>query len=221
MSSAAPRKMRDRRSAFYDRSAQVMQLTAIRIHIQMVKRARQTENVRTTFRVHFDRPELPQASTSVVLVLAPAPLPAPSLAPPRPLQGEVVDAAARPQPVDQGGRDPAETDHECEGLVGRPRAAVVAAAAEANVAPVEGVAAGAVDPVNQQSEGAKPADREPDVGFPAGVFVVEGEDPEQGPEDGEPGDDLGEDESGQSPARLPSVGLQVVSGYTGDDGRED
>lgn len=32
MSSAAPRKMRDRQSAFYDRSARVMQLTAIRIH---------------------------------------------------------------------------------------------------------------------------------------------------------------------------------------------
>lgn len=127
--------------------------------------------------------------------------------------------AANPIEAEHGRDEPADGGQEGEGLVGLEGAAVVAA--EADAAPVEGVTAAAVEPVHHQAEGGEPAGRDDEVDGPVDEAAGEGEQPEEGEQDGQPGDDLGVDEAAQGPGRLSFVGVQVVSGYTCDDARKD
>lgn len=127
--------------------------------------------------------------------------------------------AANPIEAEHGRDKPADGGQEREGLVGLEGAAVVAV--EADAAPVEGVTAAAVEPVHQQTEDGEPAGRDDEVDGPVDEAAGEGEQPKEGEQDGQPSDHLGVDEAPQGPGRLSSVGVQVVSGYTCDDGRED
>lgn len=105
--------------------------------------------------------------------------------------------AADPVDADQGRDEPADGRQEGEGLVGLPRAAVVAAEAEA--APVKGVAAAAAEPVHQQAEDGEPAERDDEVDGPVDEAAGEGQQPQERQQDGEAGDDLGVDEAPQCP----------------------
>jgi hypothetical protein len=124
--------------------------------------------------------------------------------------------AADPIDADQGRDKPANGREEGEGLVGLPRATVVAA--EPEPAPVEGVAAAVPEPVHQQAKGGEPAERDNEVDRVVDKATREGKQPEEGQQDGEPCHNLGVDEAAQGPGRLPTAGVQVVPGYTSDDG---
>lgn len=125
---------------------------------------------------------------------------------PSPLPGTVSrSVAADPVQTDDGRGEPADGRQEGKGLVRLPGAAVVAAEPEA--APVEGVAAGAAEPVDEQAEGGEPADGQYEVGGPVGEGAREGEEPEEGEEDGEAGDDLDEDEAAERPGGLAVLGV--------------
>lgn len=130
--------------------------------------------------------------------------------------GAARGPAARPPDAQQGRDEPADGRQESKGLVGLEGAAVVAAQADA--APVEGVAAAAAEPVHEQAEDGEPGERDDEVDGPVDEAAGEGEQPEERQQDGNAGDDLGVDEPAQGPGRLPSAGVQVVSGDTCDDG---
>lgn len=102
-----------------------------------------------------------------------------------------------PVQAQQSRDEPADGRQERKRLVRLPGAAV--AAAEAQPTPVEGGAAAVVQPVYDEAEGNKPADREDQVGGPVDEAVREGQEPEEGEEDGQPRDDLGVDEAAQGP----------------------
>lgn len=113
--------------------------------------------------------------------------------------------AADPVQADDGRDEPADGRQEGKGLVGLPGAAVVAPEPEA--APVEGVAAGAAEPVDEQAEGGEPAEGEEDVGRPVDEGPREGEEPEEGEEDREASDDLDKDEAAERPGGLAVLGV--------------
>lgn len=126
--------------------------------------------------------------------------------------------AARPPDAQKGRDEPADGRQEREGLIGLPGAAVVAAEAES--APVKGVAAAAAEPVHEQAEDGEPGERDDEINGPVDEAAGEGEQPEERQQDGDAGDHLGVDESAQGPGRLPPAGVQVVSSDTCDDGRK-
>ena len=123
-------------------------------------------------------------------------------------------------PVDaQDGRDqPQDGTEEGERLVGLPGRAVVVA--ETDVAPVEGATTGVAEPVDDQAEGDEPADRDDEVSWPVNEAAAEGEQPDDGQEDGQAGDDLGVDEATQLPGRGTLGIVQVLAGEASDDGCE-
>lgn len=126
---------------------------------------------------------------------------------------------ADPVQAQQGRDEPADGGQEGEGLVGLPGAA--AGAAEAQAAPVEGVAAArAAELVDEQAEGDEPAGGQGEVGGPVDEAAGEGEQPEQGEQDGQARDDLGVDEAAELPGGLAGV-VEVVARDACDDGRED
>lgn len=126
--------------------------------------------------------------------------------------------AAHPVQPDGGRDEPADGRQEGEGLVRLPGAAVGAAQPEA--APVEGAAAGAAEEADEQAEGGEPAGGEDDVGGPVCEGAGEWEQPEEGEQDGQAGDNLDEDEAAQGPGGPAVLGVQVVAGDACDDGRE-
>lgn len=127
---------------------------------------------------------------------------------------------AHPEQAQQGRDQPADGGEEGKGLVGLPAAAVDAA--EADAAPVEGVAAGVAEVVDEEAEGGEPAGGQQEVYGPVDEAAGEGEQPEQGEKDGQSGDDLGVNEAGELPGRLVVVcHVEVVTGDTRDDGGED
>lgn len=74
------------------------------------------------------------------------------------------------------------------------------------MAPVEGGAAAVAEPVHEQAEGGEPADGEEDIGGPVDKRAREGQQPEEGQQNGQAGDDLDKDEAAQGPG-----GLAVLS----------
>lgn len=115
--------------------------------------------------------------------------------PPPPLRSLSPSGSVAADPVDanQCRDEPADGGQEGKGLVSLPRAAVVAPQADA--APVKGAAAAAAEPVDQQAEDGEPGERDDEVDRPVDEATGEGEQPEEGQQDGEAGDDLGIDEA--------------------------
>lgn len=127
--------------------------------------------------------------------------------------------AAGPVYAEEGRDKPADGREEGESLVRFPRAAVVAAEAEAT--PVKGVATATSKPVHQQTKDGEPAERDDEVDGPVDEASGEGEQPQEGQQDGEPRHNLSVDEAAQGPGGLPSAGVKVVSGNTSNDGTKD
>lgn len=85
--------------------------------------------------------------------------------------------AAHPVQPERGRYEPADGRQEGKDLVGLPGAAALAPEPEA--APVEGVAAGATEPGDEQAEGGEPAGGENKIGSPVGEGAREGQQPEE------------------------------------------
>lgn len=126
--------------------------------------------------------------------------------------------AADPVDAEQRGDEPQDGAEEGKGLIGLPGGAVVVT--EADVAPVEGGAAGVAEPVDDEAESDEPADGDDEVGRPVDEAAAEGEQPDDGQEDGDAGDHLGIDEAAQLPGRGALGVVQVLAGEASDDSCE-
>lgn len=124
-----------------------------------------------------------------------------------------------PVQTQDGRHQPANGRQERKRLVGLPRAAV--AAAEAQVAPVKRVAAAAAEVVDEQAEDGKPGDGEEEVGGPVDEGAREGQQPKQGEEQREAGDDLSIYEAAERPGGAVVLDMKVVACYASYDGGED
>lgn len=93
---------------------------------------------------------------------------------------------------------------------------------DAEGAPVEGVATGVAEVVDEEAERGEPAGGQHQVHGPVDKAAGEGEQPEEGEQEGQGGDDLGIDEAGELPRRLGVVCLvEVMTGDTCDNRGED
>lgn len=101
---------------------------------------------------------------------------------------------ANPVHAQQRRDKPADGAQKGKRLVGLPGAAVCAAEPEAG--PVKSVAAGAAEPVDEQTERDEPSDGEHEVCGPVDKAARKGEQPDDGEEDGEAGHYFGVDEAG-------------------------
>jgi hypothetical protein len=118
--------------------------------------------------------------------------------PPAPSRGGSVGCAVVAVDVinaENGADEPDDCAQEDEGNISLPLRAGVGAAADGETRPVEDVAAGAVQPVDEQAEGDEPADTDEQVCRPVDEAAAEGEEPDDGEQNRQTSDDLCVDES--------------------------
>lgn len=104
---------------------------------------------------------------------------------------------ADPVKTENRRHQPADGRKEGERLIRLPRAAV--GAMDTEIGPVEGAAAAATKPVDEEAEHGEPGDGQDEVNWPVDERAREGQQPEDGQQNRQAGDDLGIDEAAEVP----------------------
>jgi len=127
-----------------------------------------------------------------------------------------------PDPVNTNDarHEPEDGTEEDEGRIGLEGCAGVGSM-EGDARPVEYISASTVHEVNEETEAHKPHDADEEIRGPVDERAAEGEEPKEGEQDREAGDDLGVDEASLVPGRAVGNSMEVVAGEASDDGRED
>jgi len=129
--------------------------------------------------------------------------------------------AVHPVQADDGRRQPKDGAQEGKSDIRLPLGTAVDAAVERDTTPVEDVAAGAIEPVDQEAKADEPADGDDDIGWPVDEGAAEGEQPNDGQQDRKCRDDFGIDEAALVPRRATGHRVEVVAREARDDGCED
>lgn len=89
-----------------------------------------------------------------------------------------------------------------------------------DAAPVKGISATPVQPIDQQPKAHKPHDTDEEVGRPVDERPAEGEQPDDGKQNRDAGNDLGVDEPPQAPRRRALRGMQELARERRDNDAE-
>lgn len=136
------------------------------------------------------------------------------------IDSSATSMAGDPVDSEQSRHEPKKSGQECEGNIGLELAALISGDG-VNVVPVEDVAAGAIQHIDQEAKGCPPAKAEDDVDWPMDKRPREGNKPYQGKEHGQCRYHLGIDEAALGPVGRMAELVKVLACHSSDNGSED